>query len=183
MFVFKSVKKREKNSLKFVELIIVLVVFILTAHDLYAAEQKKINIDVTTHLGDLVHFADGDNLFFLISLDQDAYLTVVYQNAEGDILQLIPNKNQQNRFYKSGLFIQLPGADSNFRFIIQAPFGQESLWVFASDLPSPELKGQYYENGLKKLTGTMDSIRKTLAMKTELAYGETRLLLYTHARK
>lgn len=183
MFGFKPTRGYRAIGLIIYKLFFVLAVFIFAAHNLQATEQKKINIDVTTHLGDVDHFQEGDSLFFLISLDSDAYITVIYQNAKAELIQLLPNQNQQKTFYKSGLFLKLPDAGSAFSFKIQAPFGRETLWVFASDLPSPELKGRYLDDGLKKLVGKMASIRKILASHPKSAYGEASLVLFTHARK
>lgn len=183
MFGFRPTRGYVEIGLIIFELFFVLAVFIFTAHNLQATEQKKINIDVTTHLGDVDHFQEGDSLVFLISLDRDAYITAIYQNAKGEIIQLIPNRHQQKKIYKSGLFLKLPDAGSAFSFKIQVPFGRETLWVFASDLPWPELKGRYLDDGLKKLAGKMDSIRKSLAKHPKSAYGEASLVLYTHARK
>lgn len=183
MFGFRPARGYGEIGLIISELFFVLVVFIFTAHILQAAEQKKINIDVTTHLGDVNHFQEGDRLSFLISLNRDAYITVIYKNAKGEIIQLLPNRNQQKTFYKSGLFLSIPDAGSAFSFKIQAPFGRETLWVFASDLPLPELKGHYLDDGLRKLAGKMDSIRKSLAKHPKSAYGEAHLVLFTQARK
>lgn len=148
-----------------------------------AAEQKQINIDITTHLGNVRNYREGDKVSFLISLDTDAYVLVLYQNAGGEVIQLLPNKNLKNHFYKAGLFLNLPDPNSAYVFEIQAPFGRETLWAFAADVPLPELSGRYLADGLKKLVVSMASIRKTVAGHPKSAYGEARLLLHTKARK
>jgi len=173
----------EGNVLRISRLCFVLAVLVFTAHNLQANDQKKINIDITTHLGDVINFEEGDSVYFLISLDSDAYITVIYQNAEGEIIQLLPNRKQEKYFYKAGIFLALPDTDSAFVFKVQAPFGRETLWVFASDVPLPELKGSYLDDGLRKLAAKMTSVRKRLAAHPKSAYGEASLALHTHARK
>ena len=144
-----------------------------------AGAAKQINIDVTTHLGDVKDFQAGDQVSFLLSLDTDAYVVVVYQDARGDILQLLPNRRMRDYFYKAGLFLRLPDPAAPFAFTIQPPFGRETLWVFAADRPLPELAGSYLKNGLKKLTGDLAAIRKVLAGQARAAYGEASLVLHT----
>ena len=53
---------------------------------------KPIAVDVTTHLGDKQTFLKGDSISFLLSLDTDAHLLAFYEDAAGDLTQLIPNK-------------------------------------------------------------------------------------------
>ncbi len=161
--------------------LLVLLAFLIN-YDLHAAEQNKINIDITTHLGDATYFQEGDRVSFLISLDKDAYVLVVYQNAKGEIFQLLPNKRFKNNFYKAGLFLALPTPETTFAFKIQAPFGRETLWAFTADVPLPELKGQYRKDGLKKLSERMGIIQNILARQPKSAYGKASLVLYTRAR-
>lgn len=166
-----------------VSVLICLVLSVCTIKHVQADSLGKINIDITTHLGDVKQFQEGDRIAFLLSLDTDAYLTVLYQNAAGEIIQLLPNRHQLTFFYKAGLFLSLPDPNSSFAFTIQPPFGQETLWVFAADLPLPALPGFYLADGLKKLSVGMSLIRKKLAAHPKSAYGEARLVLSTQARK
>lgn len=145
--------------------------------------QNKINLDVTTHLGDVRTFVEGDTVSFLLSLDRDAYVVLVYQNAAGQLIQLLPNKRQAQSYYKAGPFVPLPDAAAPFAFRIQAPFGREVLWVFAADVPLPPLPGRDLANGLKQLSGRIESIRRRLAAYPKSAYGETKLILQTRARR
>lgn len=157
------------------------VLFVPATLTLHAGEQRKINIDVTTHLGGVKTFMDGDSISFLMSLDSDAYVMVIYQNARGELIQLVPNKRRQAYFLKTGLFIPLPDASDPFVFKIRPPFGREVVWAFASDVAMPELEGRYLKDGLKKLNRSIGSIRKQLAAHAKTAYGESKLVLQTSA--
>lgn len=146
-------------------------------------QTKPIAIDITTHLGNVQQFQEGDDLAFLVSLDTDAYLLVIYETVQGELIQLLPNKVLSNSFYKAGLFINLPEPGAGFVFKILPPFGKETLWVFAADVMLPELAGHYLEDGLKKLTVDITTVRERLARVTKSAYGESRMSILTSPKQ
>ncbi len=139
-------------------------------------------MEITTHLGDEQTFVEGDIISFLLNLDRDAFLLVIYQDAAGNLIQLIPNRESQKGRYQAGLFISLPDKKVPFRFKVQAPYGDETLWAFASDVPPPELKGKELKNGLKLLNVDFKQIRQKLHNQSQTAFGETRLSIKTRAR-
>lgn len=98
------------------------------SHDL-----ASIPLELTTHLGDQQQFAEGDEIQFLLSLGQDAYIYMYYIDADKTVTQILPNKNQHNHFYTAGYFLTIPEYENLYRFTISEPFGEESIWIFASD--------------------------------------------------
>lgn len=148
-----------------------------------ASEKRKIKLDITTHLGGVNTFMEGDRISFLVSLDRDAYIVVIYENARDELIQLIPNQKYPDTFLKAGLFIPLPVASAPFVFEIQPPFGKEVLWLFASDSALPELKGKNLKGGLRRLTPGIETIRNKLLLNARSAYGEAKLVLHTSAGK
>jgi len=142
---------------------------------------QKIKIDITSHLGDQQQFQQGDEISFLLSLDKDAHIYVIYEDASGQRLQIIPNAVQPDNFYRAGFFLAIPGQDSAFRFIIQPPFGKETLWVFATDKPGLQLKGQLLENGLSLLKSDIKQIRQKIKLHSQRLWGEARFSLSTKA--
>ncbi len=138
---------------------------------------SPIQVEITTHLGDGQSFQEGDEISFFLNLDQDAYLLVIYEDASGGLLQLVPSAHLGGAFYQAGLFMPLPDQERPFRLRIQPPFGDEILWVFASDTPHPELKGQVLDNGLKQLQMDIPSLRKKIIVGRNGTFGETKLLI------
>lgn len=143
---------------------------------------QRIHIDITTHLGDHQTFQEGDTISFLISLDRDAYLLVIYEDALGNLLQIVPNKRMAAQRYEAGLFITIPAPDSGFRFTVQEPFGKERLWAFASDTPSPEIPGKYLNNGLKRLKSDIPTIKRQFLEHPKSGFGEASLIIRTKGR-
>ena len=92
-----------------------------------------IPVELTTHRGDQQTFVVGDEIQFLLSLGSDAYVYMYHMDPSGAITQLIPDVQQQKHFYHAGYFMTLPEYDDGYRFIVSAPYGEHSAWVFASD--------------------------------------------------
>ena len=150
--------------------------------DIRVRGKETIHVDVTTHLGDQQVFMEGDTLSFLISVDKDAYIWVIYEDAAGQFMQLLPNTHQQEHYYKSGWYITFPGEDAPFLFKVKAPFGLETLWVFASDVEGPEFEGEVLTNGLKKLKESIVAIKRKIEQNAHSAFGESKLLIQTRIK-
>jgi hypothetical protein len=143
-----------------------------------------IALEATTHLGDSQTFREGDAVSFLLSLDRDAYLVLVYQDAAGNLLKVFPDPSNPSGFVRAGRFLDFPFKGSSFRLRVTAPFGTESLWVFAANSPFPVLEGKRQNDGAVILA---DSVQGLLARmrgfgrRSGMAYGEARAELMTQA--
>lgn len=148
-----------------------------------AAQLAPIHIDITTHLGDRQTFLEGDVVSFFLNLDREAYILVVYEDAAGHRYQVVPNKYQPDNHYRSGLFIPIPPAGARYRFRIAAPYGEESLWVFASDRPLGDFAGHDLANGLRQLSASLARLRQSVTGQSRQYYGEARLVINTRASR
>ncbi len=130
---------------------------------------KLIPLELTTHLGDQQQFVDDDEIQFLMSLGQDAYIYMYYIDAANKITQILPNENQRSNFYAAGYFLTIPEYENLYRFTISEPFGSESIWVFASD---QSIK-------MKQSPGSIENIKQLIKESSEKAYGEYVLNIVT----
>jgi len=144
-----------------------------------ASKRRKITITITTHLGDHQTFREGDEVSFLLNLDRDAYVLLIYETAAGDLVQIVPNRHEPQAFYPAGLFMPLPDRTAPFRFKIEAPFGEEKIWAFATDIPFPELEEKTMDKGLKLLALNLKVIRNQILSGKVGAFGETVLLIFS----
>lgn len=161
---------------------ILVLLLLLNLSPLNANEKlKQINVEITSHLGDKQSFVKGDILKFLINLDRDSYLTVIYQTADDKLIQLLPNKKHYNTLYKANLFIAVPNDTAAYRFVIQAPYGKETVWVFASDKQPSSLKltSKNLSNGLRLLTVSLETIKAKIKAHSENYFGQARFILQT----
>ena len=137
-------------------------------------------LEVTTHLGDNQVFAQNDVLSFLISLDKAAYITAIYSDASGQLHQVLPNAVQKDNYYQANLFIPLPANDAGFQFRVDAPYGRETLYVFASDGPAT-LPGKLLKNGLLKPDWPLARIRAFLQQHSDHVFEEASVSIQTQA--
>ena len=134
-----------------------------------STELGTIPMELTTHLGDQQQFVDGDEIQFLLSLGQDAYIYMYYIDAANNITQILPNENQQSNFYTAGYFLTIPEYENHYRFTISKPFGNESIWVLASDRSII----------IKQAAESIEDIRQRVKRSSETAYGEYVLNIVT----
>ena len=134
-----------------------------------------LEVSITTHLGDAQTFRAGDPLSFLISLDSDAHVLLLYEDASGGVSQLVPNAEFERTFVAAGEFISMPPVDALFTFRVSEPFGAERIWLIASEQPLPALQNQTSVNGVARVAGDAASIRENLqshALRNQVRYGE-----------
>ena len=146
--------------------------------------EQRIQLEITTYLGDRQTFVEGDKLSFLVTLNQDAYLLVLYETAEHQLLQLLPHKYSTVRKYSAGYYIPVPDDTARYQFIIAPPFGSERILAFASDREFPLLQGKDLANGLRLLSDSTAQVVQQLRDNTENQerdYGEARMELTTRA--
>jgi len=156
---------------------------VLFAQNISHTPANRIGIDITTYLGDKQTFKQGDTLAFLVNLDKAAHVLMIYQDAENNLIQVIPNRYRPQDHYPAGLFIAVPSDKEPFEFTVKPPFGEEKLWAFASQDQFPELEGDELGNGLKKLKGNLQSILQRIRpVKHGAIYGEASTTIITVAK-
>lgn len=84
-------------------------------------------------------YADGDAMSLQVVSEVDAYLYVLYKQADGKLFQIFPNSAQPENRVQGRQPIAVPAADDPFRWKIGPPFGREQLLVVAARQPIPEL--------------------------------------------
>lgn len=155
------------------------VITLAEAENKNAGPLEPLQLEITTHLGDAQSFRNGDPIHFMISLEKDAYVTLFYQDASGQIVQLLPNLHQRSNFFKAGLFIPFPGQNTNFEFTVQPPFGEDRVWAFAGDTAVNISNGQTLENGLVAISKSIGQIRSIMKQQSKAFYDEALLVINT----
>jgi hypothetical protein len=142
----------------------------------------EIHLELTTTRGDGVTFAEGEKIIYYVSSDRDAYLLLLYQDAENRLIQIYPNARTGKGFHHAGEYTEIPDQAAAFDFTITPPFGVEQVWAFAATEPFPTLKGKGISNGLTELqqglTGVATQLR-THGKKPGVSYGEANVIVTT----
>ncbi len=80
-------------------------------------------------------YREGDVLSMHVVSEKDAYVYVLYQQADDTVLQIFPNRTQPDNRVKAHEEVQIPAADDLFRWMIGPPFGREVIKVIAATKP------------------------------------------------
>jgi len=60
------------------------------------------------------------------------YVRVVYKDAEGSMVQLLPNPHRQDNYFNGGVIYEIPSGNDKFELEVSPPFGNEDIIVYAS---------------------------------------------------
>lgn len=147
---------------------------------------KQIKLAITSEFGDNQTYVEGDELYYFVSADRECYLLLIYQDAQDNLIQVLPSEQDTANYLPAADFIRVPKAGSNYEFIVEAPFGSESIYAFASSKPFDSLAGSILSNGFYLLEGkSIADIRSQLRMFSHNSgtfFGEARTQLNTVPR-
>jgi hypothetical protein len=80
-------------------------------------------------------YRQGDTLFVRVASEVDAYIYVLYQQADGQAFQIFPNRHQADNRIRARQTAEIPAKDDAFRWSVGPPFGDEIVKVIASKRP------------------------------------------------
>jgi hypothetical protein len=142
----------------------------------------EIRLELTTARGDGVTFSQGEKIAYYVSSNRDAYLLLLYQDAENHLIQIYPNSRSGKGFHSAGEFMEIPDQTASFDFTITPPFGVEQVWAFAATEPFPTLQGKGLSNGLTVLQQGLTEVASQLrahGKKPGMSYGEANVVVTT----
>ena len=114
-----------------------------------------ISLQLTSDRGKNPRYRIGEKMHLKIRLDRDAWLYCFYRQADGDMIQMLPNRFTRRKLimprFAAGILHTIPGEKIfPFNFDISAPAGSETVRCFATsrevlrDLPT-ELRGRSFD--------------------------------------
>lgn len=123
-------------------------------------KNEPLRVAITTHLGDEQHFREDDEISLLVSLNRDAFLLLVYQDASGSLVKLFPVRKNDNGWMKAGDFMPFPRRIDGLRLVVSPPFGEEQVWAFiaAEAFPAKPLQGNDDINALRNQLQRHDTL-------------------------
>ena len=124
---------------------------------------QTIPVELTTSAGPQQTFYEGEEIQFLLSLGDDAYVYMYHVDAAGKIEQILPSTEQASHFYKQGFFLTIPNYENLHRFIVSKPYGEVTIHVFASDQSLPDINSN---------SASISDIREQIITGSTSAFGE-----------
>ena len=87
-------------------------------------------------------YAEKECVRIYLKGNKPFYGRVVYKQADGTLVQLIPNPYRRDNYFNGGVVYELPSGEDKFSMETCAPFGAEQVTLYASTVTGgdPELE-------------------------------------------
>ncbi|MGO8752599.1 MAG: DUF4384 domain-containing protein [Thermoguttaceae bacterium] len=129
-------------------------------------------------------YEDGDHLALKFAAERDAFLYLLYHQADGRTLLLYPNSAQPDNRVPARKTVQIPAAGQPFGIRIGPPFGNEAVQVLASVARIADLDALVPTPAAQPVVSrqVLDQLARRLAM-GQAAWAEHRTPIRTVAAK
>lgn len=98
---------------------------------------------------DKKNYHAGEKVKIYLKGNKPFYARVLYRDAGGEILQLLPNPYRSDNYFHGGTTYEIPAGNDQFDLQVSPPFGEEGVLVYASTTPLGEIgiesKGSVYQ--------------------------------------
>ncbi|MBF0506760.1 MAG: DUF4384 domain-containing protein [Nitrospirae bacterium] len=101
-------------------------------------------------------YKSGDKIKIYLRGNKPFYARVLYKNARGEALQLLPNPYRKENYFNGGVVYEIPAGNDRFDLEVSPPFGEEYIRVYASTSPLGELALQSAEGVYRVKTESQD---------------------------
>ncbi len=84
-------------------------------------------------------FTDGDTMKIYLKGNKPFYGRLIYVDAEGNNLQLLPNPYRKKNYFQGGVIYEVPTGEDRFSLTVGKPYGREKVILYASTSPLGQL--------------------------------------------
>jgi hypothetical protein len=102
-------------------------------------------------------YKDGENIDVFVQGNRDFYARIVNISSSGDIVQLLPNDYRRINFFEGGRVYRIPGTEDRFDLRVTAPYGEDQIVVYASEVPVGQVAMEPVDRGLRQYRGSQKS--------------------------
>ena len=107
-----------------------------------------LNVSVWT---DKKEYKSSDKIKIYIKGNKPFYARVVYKDASGSLLQLLPNPHRSDNYFNGGVVYEIPSGNDKFELDVSPPFGKENIIVYSSTSPVGDINIKA-EGGVYQIT-------------------------------
>lgn len=93
------------------------------------ASLASLNVKLWT---DKAEYRESEKVTIYLKGNKPFYARVVYKDAGGNIVQLLPNPYRNNNYFQGSSTFQIPSDGDRFELEVSPPFGVEDIVVYAS---------------------------------------------------
>jgi hypothetical protein len=84
-------------------------------------------------------YKTGDKIKVYIKGNKPFYARVIYKDASGEMVQILPNPYRTDNYFNGGSMYEIPTGSDKFELEVSPPFGDENVIVYASSSPLGEI--------------------------------------------
>jgi len=103
-------------------------------------------------------YREGEKIEIFLQGNRDFYARIVDVNAQGEIVQLLPNSYRNSSFFQGGQIYKIPDQSDQFDLTVSPPFGKDTIIVYASEVPLGEVALTAVGQGLGAYSGDRVSL-------------------------
>lgn len=81
---------------------------------------------------DRKEYKQGDKIKIYLKGNKPFFARVVYKDAGGNLIQLLPNPYCENNYFNGGVVYELPSGNDKFDLEVSPPFGIENIKAYSS---------------------------------------------------
>lgn len=74
----------------------------------------------------------GEKIKIYLKGNKPFYARVLYKQADGSLIQLLPNPYRKDNYFQGGVIYEIPSGPDRFELEVTPPFGEEGIIVYAS---------------------------------------------------
>jgi hypothetical protein len=101
-------------------------------------------------------FQDGEKIKIFFRGNKDFYARIVYETAGGELIQILPNQHRTNNLFTAGKVWQVPDENDRFELVVDPPFGNEQIIIFASSADMGRASVESFGTDLYTIQGTLE---------------------------
>lgn len=106
-------------------------------------------------------YYDGEEIVVTVKGNLDFYGKITYQDANGNIVQVLPNKFRSDNLFKANTEYKIPSDGDKFKLKVTVPYGRERFTVYSSVKPLGTVPGEDARDGntgISALPGNRESV-------------------------
>ncbi|MBW1744703.1 MAG: DUF4384 domain-containing protein [Deltaproteobacteria bacterium] len=103
----------------------------------------------------------GESMKIYVQGNREFYGRIVYRTSSGEIIQLLPNEYRKSSLFELGEVYGIPDQDDQFGLTVTAPYGEDRIIVYASEVPLGEVNLEPVGQGLGRYNGSQKSLATT----------------------
>lgn len=94
-----------------------------------ADPSAPLNVSVWTDKQD---YKQSEKVKIYLKSNKPFFARMIYKDASGNILQLLPNPYRQDNYFNGGVVYEFPSGQDKFELEVSPPFGAENIIVYTS---------------------------------------------------